>query len=381
MFMKSKLFMLAAAAAALASCSSDEVVSENTGDAISFRTAVSGQTRAVEMTTSNLGAFNVYAMKSGTSTPYFEDVLFHQQADNSFASSTKYYWPNNQSLDFFAYAKGSDNQVTKGGYNTFSVSPSTTVPNQVDFIYAATKGRTKANSKNGVELNFRHAESKISLKVKNTSGTMTFDVYGWKVGYVSTGGTFTFDPNSKTDSHNDGTNSNLIPLSAWNAQPATVSGSYENTLSDTKYVGVNSAEASVGTDMILVPQVLSGFNNYQTANLGDKLNGAYIGVKLIIRNNDDVNNQLKGTVIVGGGQNNDEGVWAVWPLTDTWEPGKHYTYVIDLKDGGYYEEQEDPDDPSTNPDPLLKNAEIKFVSVQVDEWVNVTPDTQVPFAY
>ena len=44
---------------------------------------------------------------------------------------------------------------------------------------------------------------------------------------------------------------------------------------------------------------------------------------------------------------------------------------MDLAGGGYYEDNEDiddPDDPTL--DPLLKDAVIKFVSVTVDEWVD-----------
>ncbi len=60
---------------------------------------------------------------------------------------------------------------------------------------------------------------------------------------------------------------------------------------------------------------------------------------------------------------------AIWPIGGyNWEPGKVYTYTIDLAGCGYYETNQDTD---ADLDPILENAEIKFVSVTVDDWTAV----------
>ena len=82
-------------------------------------------------------------------------------------------------------------------------------------------------------------------------------------------------------------------------------------------------------------------------------------VKLKIRNNDSA-----GTIIADDGA--DGAFWAIWPIGGyNWEPGKKYTYTIDLAGGGYYETNQDAD---ADLDPILEGAEIKFVSVSVDGW-------------
>ena len=61
--------------------------------------------------------------------------------------------------------------------------------------------------------------------------------------------------------------------------------------------------------------------------------------------------------------------WAMWPIGGyNWEPGKKYTYTIDLAGGGYFETNQDTD---ADLDPILEGAEIKFATVTVDGWTDV----------
>ena len=113
--------------------------------------------------------------------------------------------------------------------------------------------------------------------------------------------------------------------------------------------------------MILIPQTTTTSDAYSgtTENAAFTANKTYIAVKMIIRNNDGD----PGTVIADATANNK---WAIWPVAFTWLPGKKYTYVIDLGDGGYWETNTD--DGNADLDPILENAVIKFVSVNVDDW-------------
>lgn len=360
---KSKVLLFASAVAALAACSSDEVVDQNNaGNEISFAPVINQATRGLDVTTAGLESFTVTAIKNGTTQAYFSNVGFIKSADGSFGSSPKYYWPATEALDFYAYAtkKTSDasvisGQVNKLAYNEFEVTPSTDWNNQVDLVYAATKGKTKAANGSGVVLNFRHTGAKIRVKVKNTSETLKFKVSGWKVGFLSNKAKFTFG----NDGNTDGQGSATLSLSNWgNYAAKSVNTQYVSSFETKNYnVGATSAELLAG-EMILLPQETPLLENYASNDDHAAVTNPYIALNVIICNND------ANETIVASGENGAP-IWATWPLpTRAWEPGKIYTYVIDLAGGGYHPDNKPQTDPKL--DPLLD--EIKFVDVTVDEW-------------
>ena len=356
--MKKRLFFLPMVAIMMAACSSNETieVNENKGDLISFRPIVKGVTRAADVNTDNLASFVVNAKKSGEETSYFDNGVFNKSG-SVFVSESKYYWPASGSLDFYAYSPSGNAQVNYSGYKTFTVTPSTTIADQVDFVFAATKDKSKEDcGASGVTLNFRHTGAKIACNVKNSSTTLKFDVYGWKVGYICPAATFTFT-DANTDGNNDGSGTTLT-LGQWDSRTAaSIDTEYESTFS-VNQIGQSGA-TSLDGEMILIPQAITAASGYASASAGANLNGTYIAVKLKIRNNDSA-----GTIIADDGA--DGAFWAIWPIGGyNWEPGKKYTYTIDLAGGGYYETNQDAD---ADLDPILEGAEIKFVSVSVDGW-------------
>ena len=193
--MKKRLFFLPMVAIMMAACSSNETieVNENKGDLISFRPIVKGVTRAADADLSSVEAFN-----TGTATsPYFSNVTF-TNSGGTFTSATKYYWPTNN-LDFYAYSPTSSSQFAKTDYKTFTITPSTTVSDQVDFIYANTNNKGKGSTGEVTTLNFRHAGAKIAVKVKNSAPNLKFEISGWKLGYLDNTATFTYgDANTDT---------------------------------------------------------------------------------------------------------------------------------------------------------------------------------------
>ena len=213
--MKKRLFFLPMVAIMMAACSSNETieVNENKGDLISFRPIVKGVTRAADADlTSNGTSFNVEAFNTGTTTsPYFSNVTF-TNLGGTFTSATKYYWPTNN-LDFYAYSPITTNvedvqkgalsngnyQIVKTDYKTFTITPSNTVSEQVDFIYANTNNKGKGSTGEVTTLNFRHAGAKIVVKVKNSAPNLKFVISGWKLGYLDNTATFTYgDANTDT---------------------------------------------------------------------------------------------------------------------------------------------------------------------------------------
>ena len=370
--MKKRLFFLPMVAIMMAACSSNETieVNENKGDLISFRPIVKGVTRAADVNTDNLASFVVNAKKSGEETSYFDNGVFNKSG-SVFVSESKYYWPASGSLDFYAYSPSGNSQVNYSGYKTFTVTPSTTIADQVDFVFAATKDKSKEDcGASGVTLNFRHTGAKIACNVKNSSTTLKFDVYGWKVGYICPAATFTFS-DANTDGNNDGSGTTLT-LGQWDSRTAaSIDTEYESTFS-VNQIGQSGA-TSLDGQMILIPQAITAASGYASGSVGANLNGTYIAVKLKIRNNDSA-----GTIIADDGAGN--AFWAIWPIGGySWEPGKKYTYTIDLAGGGYYETNQA--DTDGNLDAILEGAEIKFATVTVDGWtdraVNIPPPTNL----
>ena len=379
--MKKRLFFLPMVAIMMAACSSNETieVNENKGDLISFRPIVKGVTRAADADlTSDATSFNVEAFNTGTATsPYFSNVTF-TNSGGTFTSATKYYWPTNN-LDFYAYSPTTSDQVAKTDFKTFTITPSTTVSEQVDFIYANTNDKGKGSTGEVTTLNFRHAGAKIAVKVKNSAPNLKFEISGWKLGFLDNTATFTYkDANTDTQ---DGAQLAFLDWSENSTQSAD--NTYSTTFTANPIIASQSTAkflASAGTpsesidedlNMILIPQTLTAATAYASAATDAKPNGSYIALKMVIKNNTTAGETVADATT--------DGKWAMWPIGGyNWEPGKKYTYTIDLAGGGYYETNQEGTD--GNLDAILEGAEIKFASVSVDGWSDVEKSPAVNLA-
>ena len=371
--MKKRLFFLPMVAIMMAACSSNETieVNENKGDLISFRPIVKGVTRAADADlSSDATSFNVEAFNTGTTTsPYFSNVTF-TNTSSTFTSATKYYWPTNN-LDFYAYSPISSGQFVKTDYKTFIITPSNTVSEQVDFIYANTNNKGKGSSGEVTTLNFRHAGAKIVVKVKNSAPNLKFEISGWKLGYLDNSATFTYG-----DANTDTQDGAQLAFSDWSGNSdQSANNTYSTTFtanpiaaaqSTAYFLEKNGTPSTTTTDesinMILIPQTLTAATAYASAATDAKPNGSYIALKMVIKNNTTAGETVADATA------NDK--WAMWPIGGyNWEPGKKYTYTIDLAGGGYYETNQDTD---ADLDPILEGAEIKFATVTVDGWAEMS---------
>lgn len=399
--MKKTLFIMAAALAVCYSCSNDETVEVNQGDAISFRPLMNGMTRAADQSftqASNGTSFKVTAFQTGAETNKYINGVTYTSDGTHFKSASPIYWPESYNLDFFAYtpidgASGQIAEVTSDnpniGYKKFTVIPSTTVASQADLVFANTDNWGKVSSgtpaghvmptNTGVTINFRHAGAKIRVKVKNSNPTLKFEISGWKVANVDGNAVYSYTGCTDDATDTDEQGSKQLKIEDWSGNDDSKTVKYSTTFATANVIPVSestakflnsssSTTASESTDetqnMILIPQTttavpVTGGYSAKTAN-ALITSGSYIALKLVAKNatND-------GVVATATADNQ----WAIWPVAFEWVPGKCYTYTVDLSGGGYWESNIDGGDTDdTNLDPILEGAEIKFVTVTVDSW-------------
>ncbi len=395
MLMKKSFILLAAAALTLVACNKTVTVEENQGDAISFRPLMTGVTKTADIDATGLHTtgFWVTAIHSVGPTTYIDNQGFTWDGTSTYTSTPKYYWPASGTLEFFAYAPTADSnsQLTRTDHLIFTVTPSATITNQIDFIYANTDGKSKSGAYTpvggsastygaaGVPLNFRHTGAKIVVKVKNSAdNNLKFEISGWKLVNVDGSATFTYNNTASTgDETTDTQDATQLLYADWSNNTDAQNVAYtsadfttntvDKQLTTAKYlssaspVGDGSAEDNE-LNMILIPQKTSAAAAYSGSTANDAVTtGSYIALKMVIKNSSDNVVIADASTTVSGHTK-----WAMWPVAFDWAPGKKYTYTIDLAGGGYWEINDKADD--TVFDPILENAEIKFVDVTVDNW-------------
>lgn len=324
----------------------------------------------------NLTSFYVTA-KCGKDIYFAEDPVTFTKDETtspvSYRSETKYYWPSEGKLDFYAFAPAAGTTITRTDSTHFSVTPAATPSAQEDFIYGVVRQQDKTTGGTGVALNFHHAMSKVVIQLKNTSPNMDFTVANVSIGYILPTGAFApafktaagsevgFCTNGETVSNVTAASENgyynygyYIAPGAWTASgERTYYGQEATTTSYTD----ETATTPLPADMILVPQTLVNATTYSAATANSAFNGAHIRVDLKIQ--DKQGHYLAGTA--------DAFVTAMWPIpTKQWLPGHKYTYTLNLAEGGYYTTNQDDHEYL---DTILEGAEVFFLAPTVDEWI------------
>ena len=358
--MKTRFVLLTAAAVlGLASCNKDRVVEMSVPDSINFNASLGFATKATSKTSFATGdKFDVWSVfdNAGAKTTYFHDnYLFDGTSWHS--TSTPYYWPETvdgtHTLTF--HAVWPENIARTTSADSFNYTVVDASANQKDVLYAKHVSTSKETT--GVKLNFRHTLSMIDVKVKNSSSTLKFDVTGIKVAFVNKAGTFT--ATSVASGNTDDMNTGNLARTDWVATDGTADASKGyNQTGLTASIAAGASAAGLGTSWMLMPQEQTIAGAYTSSELAAPANGAYLAVKMTIRNAAD------GTVIASER-------WCCWPVAISWTPGYKYTYTIDLAGGGYEETNVD-GDPEL--DPVLGGQEIIFVGCTVDAWDEFNKD-------
>ena len=345
------MFCIALASLVLAtSCSQDDLQTakfsrnainlnaELGGQPISSYSAAKGKTvksRAVETTITNLGSFTMNAFQNGE-TNYMKDVKYTSTDGSVWNNNVgTFYWPVEGDLHFYAYAPEQPGQagtfkLDKDAQTLTDFVPNTAAADQKDFVYAKSTGNNKANGTTGIDIDFQHALSEVTIAAKNENTTYTVDVTGVKIGNVIKKGTFTFPSTSDA-------------AATWTlSSDASDITAYTTTWTTPVTLGsdVSTLDAANVPFMIL-PQQLS-----KATKASEK---AYIAVKVKIT--------LQGGYI----QKND---WVYVGIDTNWEMGKRYAYTLDFTSGA----GQDKDGKQ-----VLSGTAINL-NVDVTSWDEVTED-------
>ena len=248
-----KILILAVAVAAMASCTKTDVIQTvNDQNAITFNAFFHKATKAADVTTANIAAFEVTAMLNNAT--YFDAVAV-TKSGSAWTYSPVQYWPAEGTVDFFAWAPtttGTD--IVKNAYNNFTITPVADPASQRDFVVARTQGTKDAttgnSAKNDVTINFRHAMSQIALKVFNGNPNLQYDITGWRVVGVDGCGVYTL-----ADASTDGTGK--IAYANWSDNTNDFGGAYTddfdlaNIKTSAAQEAIDAAAITGATTMIL----------------------------------------------------------------------------------------------------------------------------------
>lgn len=192
-----KLFFIAVAAMAIAACTKTEVNGPKL-NVIGFQPANSIETKVTGTQFPTTETFGTYAWTEGTTGDYFIENKEVSFTGGVWTTATPYYWPKNQSVDFFSYypynATGAVPVVGKTQINYNNVNFEST---QLDIMYAdkavaftdnadqvQVTGEDAQSALTGVPTFFRHAGAKVKVNVilgVNTKNETDGSVTKWEV--------------------------------------------------------------------------------------------------------------------------------------------------------------------------------------------------------
>ena len=356
--MNKSIYICAAAAMMLASCSNDEVVEQAQENAISFRSMMGANTRGVVADATNLNTLCVTAYQ-GTNL-FFDNVIFQKDGTGFFNSAKPYYWPETGELTFTVLSgnwSGTRDFTSLTNQWMHDVAIADEIAEQQDMTYVSNVTGTKAdNGKVGVPLEMKHALAQIQISAKNENKNYVYKVKGIRIYGVLGKGDFDFKDEKWWDN-----------------------GEYKcyETTYDTPIDLTETAQSIMGKAGNAIVLPFNTFNAWDgnkpsgsfevplSLNPGQQgsVTGSYISVLI------NIQMKLGATVYpdkVGGY------AWAAIPVSFEWEKGKKYVYTLDFTNGAG---KVDPMDPGTDWDASKDPAKAQPVlgglirfGVTVSEW-------------
>lgn len=326
--MKRSLFLLGMAAAALSSCTNEDVVDVAQNRAIRFDTFVNNNTRAVtEVTTENLNSYYLFG-KYGDSENSYDVLVFNNESNSATA-----YWTANKHYAFGAYANGNGNRIDNANFNANTGKlrfPGYTPDDERDLVAATARVETDADvtNENAVTLQFVHMLSQVKFTFK----TDVADSYTIKISNLKFSAVNTADGSYTKTTETAGTID-------WTENTSTGNYVYEE-MSDIADKNKNYTDSDV---KLVIPQ---GNTNQISVTFTATLNGP--GIDSEVKKEFTANLGYEAGSILGTEAN-------------TWTPGYSYNYTATI-----------------NADDINSDLkEIKFTT-EVTEWEDANETLVTP---
>ena len=346
--MKKAFYMMAAAAIALSSCSSEETTDVAKSSTITFRTTVGLNSRGAELTSDNLQAMWVSAFYQSNGQSYFDDQKFTKETGSgtsTFIPEAPQYWQQGRTYKFVAISPAKTDwpvapTITKDQVTCTDLAPATTITDQKDLIIGAVDATSANHNTNGVDLTLNHILSQIQIKVKSNNEHIVYRIKGIRIVNVEKNkGTLTY-----------ATTNNKANWDLNAGQKVTYTHTFDQPIVlDGKADGTTSAvlTGDKGGAMI-IPQTFTAWDGNKVTDQAPYNGGTYISLLLNVKT-------VKGSSYMypAGAQGENSYGWVAVAVPNTeWQIGNKYIYTLDMSTGCG---KVDPVDPEENPDnPIVK---------------------------
>ena len=378
--MKKAFYMMAAAAIALSSCSSEETTDVAKSASITFRPTVGLNSRGVELTQKNIQKMWVSGFRADNSL-YFDFLQYNRgTGTDGFASEgIGMPWEKGATYTFVGISPAIENWAAEANRTISSssasftgITPDTDIALQKDLVIGTAVGSetTQGTVTGGVTINLNHILSQVRILVKNQNTNLIYSIAGIRIASVSPSGDFTYAMN----------NGNGTP--AWRNQSQEFCN-YEKTFEPIELNGTSAQAVDLtekiggeGCGAMLVPQTRTPWNGKKITEDAKYDKGAYISILLSVR--------TKAGEIIYPKNQKDPAVraWAAVSVpadagntTFDWKISNKYLYTLDLSTGCG---KVDPVNPNPGPDTIVPDDSkgenifgetIKFI-VKVLDWTD-----------
>lgn len=384
--MKKAFYMMAAAAIALSSCSSEETTDVAKSSNITFRPTVGLNSRGAEMTTDDLNEMWVTGFYQKADEVYFSDLKFTKEkgsTTNTFIPSAPVFWQEGRTYKFVAISPAKSEwpaglTITRDAVTCENFEPKTDILAQKDMIIKAVEANNDQWGKE-LELNFKHILSQIQIKVKNGNENLVYNIKAVRIKSVVGKKKLTYATTTNTSTWED-----IADVNSDAQYTLTFNNAYKLDGKNTTNLTLTSADATVenGGGAMLIPQNVTAWDGAKVDDNAAYNGGTYISIYLNVK-------MASGNKFMypAGAQGEQTYGWVAIPVPAiNWEEGNKYIYTLDMSTGCG---KVDPVDPGTNVNPggkvdpnAPKDPEkgdnifgkaIKF-TVKVDKWTSKAQD-------
>ena len=345
--MKKAFYMMAAAAIALSSCSSEETTDVAKSTAISFRPTVGFNSRGAELNNTNFSDMWVYAYDlkatQGTGNGFEAEKFTKQGTSNDFLPDTPLFWQAGSELRFFAINPVKDNwhgtlDINKTSASFTNVSIPTNIEEQKDLVIGSASAQaTNHMDGRGVDLTLNHILSQINFKAVNTNKRLTYHIAAIRIVHAKNSDSYTFNPTqSQTGAWAGNTTGDVTYELDFKKKPITLDGTKktDGTEAD-NYDRTTAFLTHAGHGAMLVPQSLTPWNGNEVSDAAPFGGGSYIALLVNVR-------FTNGSWVYPKNANSFEDYgWIAVPLPTNndandkaeWKMGNKYIYTLNLSEG------------------------------------------------